>query len=114
VTNYDDRSRLYRTARWKQLRLQILQRDHYRCNRCDVDLRPGNTHPESAVVDHVEKHRGDPVKFFDPDNLQSLCKSCHDRHKQREDNRGYDSTIGSDGWPVDPRHPVNTPRRRRS
>lgn len=30
-------------------------------------------------VDHVEDHEGDWEKFKDPQNLQSLCESCHNR-----------------------------------
>jgi 5-methylcytosine-specific restriction endonuclease McrA len=38
-----------------------------------------------TVADHIDPHRGDRVKFFDPANLQCLCKACHDGAKQRED-----------------------------
>jgi 5-methylcytosine-specific restriction protein A len=31
------------------------------------------------VVDHIQPHRGNWARFIDRDNLQSLCKSCHDR-----------------------------------
>lgn len=33
----------------------------------------------ATVVDHVDPHQGDWTKFIDRDNLQSLCKHCHDR-----------------------------------
>lgn len=33
----------------------------------------------ATVVDHVVPHRGNWALFADPGNLQSLCKSCHDR-----------------------------------
>jgi hypothetical protein len=39
--------------------------------------------------------------------LQSLCKFHHDSAKQQEEKMGYRSDIGADGWPMDPRHPVN-------
>ena len=48
--------------------------------------------------------------FFDPANLQTLCKGCHDRVKQGVEKRGFDREIGLDGWPVDPAHPANTGR----
>ncbi len=32
----------------------------------------------ATVVDHIEPHRGDPVKFWDPDNHRAMCKTCHD------------------------------------
>ena len=48
--------------------------------------------------------------FWDPDNWQALCKSHHDGAKQSEDRRGYSTAVGADGWPLDPRHPVNRQR----
>ena len=33
----------------------------------------------ATVVDHVIPHRGDQKLFWDEDNWQALCKSCHDR-----------------------------------
>ena len=38
----------------------------------------------ATVVDHITPHRGDWAKFIDPTNLQSLCKTCHDRKTARE------------------------------
>ncbi len=53
---------------WETVRLQILNRDGYRCRNCG---KPGR-----LEVDHIE-----PVSvggsYFDPDNLQALCRSCH-------------------------------------
>jgi hypothetical protein len=37
------------------------------------------------VCDHVDPHRGDPVKFFDGP-FQSLCKWHHDSVKQAIEN----------------------------
>ena len=38
----------------------------------------------ATVVDHIVPHRGDMRLFTDPGNLQSLCKSCHDRKTMLE------------------------------
>ena len=38
----------------------------------------------ATVVDHITPHRGDWARFIDRGNLQSLCKSCHDRKTARE------------------------------
>lgn len=35
-------------------------------------------------VDHVVPHDGDWSKFIDPENLQSLCHSCHGRKTAAE------------------------------
>ena len=39
----------------------------------------------ASVVDHIVPHRGDAATFWRHDNLQSLCKACHDRKTVRED-----------------------------
>jgi hypothetical protein len=61
----------------------------------------------ATVADHVVPHRGDEALFFEGD-LQSLCKDCHDSVKQRDENRGYSTACGVDGWPLDPNHPMWT------
>lgn len=70
---------LYGTARWKSARLQFL-RDNPLCVHClEVGLL------ETATdVDHIEPHKGDRVKFFDRENWQALCHSCHSRKTARE------------------------------
>ena len=68
----------------------------------------GRDHPCSAVVHHLEPHKGDLELFFDLDNLQSVCWTCHSDDIQSTEARQYDSTIGADGWPIDPRHPYAT------
>jgi 5-methylcytosine-specific restriction protein A len=73
----------YGTVRWARLRAFILLRDIYTCRMCGrIATRP--------TVDHVEPHRGDPRLFWDPENLQTLCKSpCHDKHKQAQEVAGH-------------------------
>jgi 5-methylcytosine-specific restriction protein A len=61
----------------------------------------------ASVVDHIIPHKGDLVRFSSYVNTQSLCKLCHDSTKQIIEKRGYSTKIGSDGWPIDPKHPAN-------
>lgn len=75
--------RWYKTARWKRLRLQTFERDGFTCQMRECGRVEGNT--SLLVCDHVEPHRGDERRFFDPENLQTLCKPCHDSVKQREE-----------------------------
>ena len=35
-------------------------------------------------VDHITPHRGDWALFVNPNNLQSLCHSCHSRKTAAE------------------------------
>ena len=80
----------YASARWRALRLDVLLRDGWRCAICDVVLCAGRKAARSAVVDHRRAHRGDPMLFWDPHNLQAMCKTCHDAEKQRRERvRGW-------------------------
>lgn len=38
------------------------------------------------VVDHIVPHRGDEFLFLSDDNVQTLCKACHDRKTAKEIN----------------------------
>ena len=71
----------YKTARWRALRLKIFLRDLFTCGKCGVI----EDNSSKLVCDHIAPHRGDERKFWDEDNLQTLCKGCHDRVKQAEE-----------------------------
>ena len=63
---------------------------------------------ESAtVVDHIVPHKGDYELFWDKDNYQSLCKTCHDSHKQRQEKSGKKVGCEPDGTPTDSQHHWN-------
>lgn len=70
---------LYKTAKWQRVRWRVLERDTFTCQRCGRS----EARTERLVADHIDPHRGDPVKFWDDANLQCLCKPCHDGPKQR-------------------------------
>ena len=36
-------------------------------------------------VDHIVPHRGDPALFWDEENWQALCHSCHSKKTRNED-----------------------------
>ena len=59
------------------------------------------------VVDHITAHRGDMGRFLDTGNLQSLCKPCHDGHKQAQEHNagGILRGAGHGGQPLDLAHP---------
>lgn len=56
---------LYRTRAWKHRRLHQLTIEPL-CATCGAP---------AVAADHIEPHRGDPIKFNGP--LQSLCTTCH-------------------------------------
>ena len=91
---------LYDTGFWKRRsRLQLLA--HPLCAFCQ---KLGKVTP-ARVADHVTPHNGDPRLFYEGE-LQSLCWSCHSSRKQSIERRGYDTTVGVDGLPVDRMHPI--------
>ena len=68
--------RWYRTPKWKALRLTILRDQGYGCAAC------GMVTPR-LEVDHVTRHNGNPTLFWKRENLQALCRTCHQRKTQR-------------------------------
>ncbi|HHR5499154.1 TPA: HNH endonuclease [Klebsiella pneumoniae] len=51
----------------------------------------------ATVVDHIKPHKGDETLFHNPDNLQSLCKRCHDSVKQRMEKGGTVTEFDNEG-----------------
>lgn len=80
--------------RWNKRRKQWLDQ-HPLCARCEQL----GTVKAASVVDHVIPHRGDRALFEDDDNLQSLCKHCHDSWKKGIENGNASYDV--DGWPID-------------
>jgi 5-methylcytosine-specific restriction protein A len=75
--------RWYNTSRWRALRLKIFLRDLFTCQMAGCSRLEGDT--SKLVCDHVKPHRGNEALFWDEANLQTLCKPCHDKAKQREE-----------------------------
>jgi 5-methylcytosine-specific restriction protein A len=92
--------RLYRTAAWQRLRLAQL-RSQPLCERCIAS----DVVEVATTVHHRVAHKGDETLFWDLNNLESVCDPCHNGPIQSEERLGYSKEIGTDGWPVDARHP---------
>lgn len=75
----------YNSSEWRGvpngLRWQCLTRDRFTCQWSGCGRIEADT--SQLVADHIEPHRGVKRLFFDLRNLQTLCKPCHDTHKQR-------------------------------
>jgi 5-methylcytosine-specific restriction protein A len=82
-------------ARWRKLREMHLAKEPL-CRRCG---EVGRTTP-ATVVHHRKAHRGDLGLLYDPENLEALCKPCHDS-SGRLDDLGRPA-VGLDGYPLDP------------
>lgn len=74
--------RLYGLARWRRIRDEQLRAEPL-CRPCQVE----GFVVEATVCDHVEPHRGDVEKFW-AGPFQSLCRTCHNSAKQREERGG--------------------------
>jgi len=70
-----DYARIHRwfgSARWQALRRDVIRSEPF-CRTCR-----DHGHKRLTVdVDHIRKHDGNPVLFWDRANLQGLCKGCH-------------------------------------
>lgn len=95
MTSSSPWKKLYSTSRWSKLReLHLVQ--HPLCERClDMEI----VEPAS-VVHHRRAHKGSEALFFDPENLESMCKPHHDSHGRLEDNGKKVVRFGPDGWPI--------------
>ena len=89
--------RLYDSKLWHVLRREQLSRAPL-CAYCEA---LGLT-VAASIVDHITPHKGDIALFSNPLNLQSLCKHCHDSHKQRLEKSGKVSGCSVYGEPIKP------------
>lgn len=69
----------YKTYRWQKLRKEVLTEQDWTCQEClkNKKTKHGN------VCDHISI-RERQKDFWNKDNLQCLCKRCHDRKSQTE------------------------------
>lgn len=69
--------RPYDDVRWKPLRVEILTRDGWACRECG---KPADR------VDHVKPWRQGGA-WFDPANLEAVCRSCNTKRAYRSGGR---------------------------
>lgn len=91
----------YGKTRWRN-RAKYQMQQHPLCVMC---LAKGQV-VAATTADHVERHNGDPKKFWFGE-LQSLCTNHHSKSKQQLEVKGYTTDIGVDGFPTDPANPFN-------
>jgi 5-methylcytosine-specific restriction endonuclease McrA len=89
-------ARLYDSSKWKRLRLNQLQSSPL----CAYCLKLGRI-SNATIADHIKPHKGNESLFYSPDNLQSLCKHCHDSVKQQQEKSGIVRGSDINGWPID-------------
>jgi shikimate kinase len=72
---------LYNNTRWKRTARKFLARPE---NALCVECRRRGILKPAQVVDHRIAHGGDLKLFWDLNNLQGLCKSCHNEKSRLE------------------------------
>ncbi len=65
MTTYSEK---LRDPRWQRIRLEVMQRDGFKCKCCGDEKTTLNVH-------HLKYH-GEPWEA-PPDELETLCDSCH-------------------------------------
>jgi len=75
----------YRTKRWADLRRFVFVRDRYVCQRSGALAIGKHPAPNSPVANHKRPHRGDPVLFWDPENIETVTKEVHDGLIQKDE-----------------------------
>jgi len=60
-----------RTREWRSLRLEVLNRDSFSCVKCGTEAIDTPLH-----VHHIH-YRGIETMTFTPDQLITICPSCH-------------------------------------
>lgn len=77
----------YHSARWAELRKQVLVRDLFTCQHTGVLLAGKAPAPNSPIVHHKIPHHGDEALFWDINNLEAVSKQWHDSEAQRKEMR---------------------------
>lgn len=80
--NSDERNlynKLYNNRRYRRLRSLFLQ-----SNPLCIECKKNNKVVAAEVLDHIIPHRGNVELFWDENNWQSLCKTCHNAKSGRE------------------------------
>lgn len=81
----EQKKSFYNAGKWKQLREQALERDHYECLECkrlgyvtaDSVREDGKRKEVVLNVDHIRPIEHYPNLSLDLDNLQTLCIYHH-------------------------------------
>lgn len=72
--NEVDRKRFYRSRAWRQIREQVLERDHHECVWCAKEGKVTTKDRLTLEVDHIEELQDNPERALDIENLRALCR----------------------------------------
>ncbi len=73
---YAEAHRFYNSTAWRKLRAMFL-----RANPLCVDCEKLGRVTPATEVHHVKDRRDHPESALSPENLEGLCKRCHNRRR---------------------------------
>lgn len=87
---------------WQRIRKLVLARD---CGLCQVCRKAGRIGIATQVDHIISKAKARRAGWTDEqmdhmENLQAICKTCHDIKTLVEEGKQVRVAIGPDGWPV--------------
>lgn len=63
------------SVRWRKLRLKIIARDSYHCQRCLIKY--GIINGEKIEAHHIKSRLNYPELMFDENNIIAICQTCN-------------------------------------
>lgn len=99
----DNPYRFYKLTDWLSIRIEVLKRDHYECQRCngrwksDFPVRKVKL-TKAKYVHHIKPLLKYPRLCIDYDNLVSLCFQCHEIIEQRNITTSKKEPLTKEKW----------------
>ena len=69
----------YHSRQWKDMRDFIMKRDYGLCQRCRRMGRARTADAVHHITPLTPDNINDPSVTLNPDNLEAVCKECHER-----------------------------------
>ena len=98
--------RLYDSVQWRKVAKRFLSANPL-CAIC----REIGRDTAATTVHHKIKHEGNVELFWDEDNFESVCASCHSGIVRVVEHHGFSQACDINGLPLDSNHPFNKRRK---
>lgn len=72
---YIDNDKFYRTRKWRALRLRVLKRDNFLCQRCLNKY--GILNSDNLEAHHIKSRVNYPELELEENNIVCVCKTCN-------------------------------------
>lgn len=110
IIRNDDALRFYGSPPWRRLRLEIMVRDHYTCQRCEYNHKltiltdKATNQNERCYIHHIAELKKFPELAMHKDNLVTLCHKCHEdvhdrtQRWQKPEQKPFTNFDASEQW----------------